>query len=237
MQIGAIHFVATPAHVFRHPDLAAFIITLPTGFVTLPHSAIVTSRLDQNKESDPIDFGIVILDSQTTLALSQVHTFLDVMSLTPMTHDDRHALCHFAGYPASRNSVLPNAKYLPAQLYRIDAQTDKMLLKHSIISRHKTHPDDYIALRYDPRIVLPAQSDRERLKILKGMSGGAIYAGASPADDPITGEKYASHHCIGMLLEHDEKKRPTGEMMVYGLSLLAIQGVLNNWISKGLIQQ
>lgn len=238
MRFKDAFFIATASHVFRHNDIGAIMLAGPSGILTFTRPATVTNPTGYDRESDPIDFAVVLLTPSEKNFLSRDYRFLDPMNLPPLDHDDRHAFCHFVGYPCSRNVPRIAESILPSELFRVDAKTDKQLLKHSETPRHKSVPEDYIALRYDPRRTHPdPQHPVPRLKDLAGMSGGAIYAGLSPADDIVTRRKHTSHHYIGMLLQKSPRKRPGGEVLVYGLSLLAIQKILRQWFETEMIQQ
>jgi hypothetical protein len=230
MQFGTSHFLATAAHAIHHPDMASIMIPGPSGSLFLSRRAVVTHAQGQSPGNDPIDFGIIALTQEEAVNVSTDYAFLDVMAWPPMDHPERTAYCHIAGYPCEVNQPHSIHTLSAPQLFRIDASTDKRLLTHSRVKRHKVHPKEYIALRYDPRRARPDPRSRtHRLKYLPGLSGGAIYAGHMPVDDCLTGTAVASRYYIGMFLEVDPKKRPTGEICCYGLSLLTIQRILTCW--------
>lgn len=236
MHIDDKYFLATASHVFRHSDLGALMIGSSDHNIVIKRDAIVAGAVEQDREADSIDFGIVMLNSKEVASLSKCYHFLDVMELVPLDHDDINAYCHISGFPCIENSPCHIEATLIPQLYRIDCTTDKRLLAHSCVKRHKQVPDDYIALRYDPRKILKdSETDLAKLKHVNGMSGGAIYAGHSPFNSNLTGEKIVSKVYNGMLLE--KHKCRTGEILIYGLSLLAIKKILNIWIGEGIFKK
>lgn len=226
-------FLATASHVFMpsNPDrqLSALMVSGPSGTLILKRAATIIDSGGCSRESIPIDFGIIRLTPEEAERLSRDFLFLDVMSIQLLEHKGRTADCHIAGYPAAENEPRRGDNQLLAELYRIDATTDEMLLRHSRIGRHKAAPEDYIAIRYDPRRTTPKPGNTaHRPKTFKGMSGGAIYAGhiaqaIPPSEMPITSRNY-----IGMFIEADDKQR-SGVICAYGLSTHAIQKILNHW--------
>jgi hypothetical protein len=235
MRVGGVYLMATAAHVFRHDDLGALLLGAASGDIVLAGKAITVDPTVHDRESDPIDFGVVLLTDEEVSSLSRDYRFLDVMALDPLDHDDGSAHCHIAGYPWTRNLPDPTTARLIPHLYRIDCETDKRLISHSRMRRHKTVPEDYIALRYDPRKTgVDPDLNFSKLKSVDGMSGGAIYAGHSPLDVPVSGAKFASRAYVGLLLERQKKR--TGEIMVFALSLVAIHKILNHWNDTGMIQ-
>lgn len=238
MKYDGCCFLATASHVFISDDsrqpIAALMIAGPSGQLIINRPKTVTDPTGYTKETDPIDFGIVFLTSAEVTQLSKDFVFLNVEKLSALDHSGLQAKCHIAGYPSFENEPQQAKRQLMAELYRLDVKSDKRVLRHSIVPRHKRVPEDYIALRYDPREVSPRPNTAfKRPKSFKGMSGGAIFAGYMPRG--ILGRPIPSRHYIGMFIQADPKQR-AGVICAYGLSLVAIHKILYRWFKEQKIQ-
>ena len=216
--------LVTAAHVIQNGKKYTLMIAGPEEPLLLKRSSLVTPIQDGlTRESDPLDFCVIRLTPEETVALRTRCRFVEWENDALMDMPLGACPHRMTGY--TETDAVPNYQMhtLPIIYSRIDVMEDRRVVQHAPWPGVKAHPTWHIGMRYDPRLLKPQQK-RPKIKSLHGCSGGAIWR---TDGDRVLGFAGIVVQC------QSPRPRPTGERIIFGFRAKAMDDLLMHWIAGG----
>ncbi len=218
--------LVTAAHVIDNGrKFLRMMIGGPNPAVAIDRPALVTPvRAGLTRATDPLDFCVIRLTISEADRIQSLFQFVEwereALTESPCANGFPHRI---TGYPETGNMPNYDTAKLRANCLQVDVKEDRVAMRHAPWPDMKANPHEYIALRYDPRLLSKRQY-QPKVPSMHGCSGGGIWR-----TDTIKPLGFA-----GILIQCQSPiPRRTGERLVYGFRAKAMDDLLTDLHQKG----